>query len=555
MPSLNHEEKYYLNVGSAQDLPKTNERSVFRAFEILPGVLAWGTILGMVLASWQIPVTTSFFIIAFDLYWLLKALFFSIHIRASYRLMRENLKVDWMKRLKQLPVANYQLSISSWEDIHHLVILPFFREPYEVLRDSVEAIKNSSWPKNRLIVALAVEERGGEEDLKTAERIRNECGQDFFKFLVTIHPVRSSRATVPWTRALGAGATSNGIHPANLEGEIPGKGSNETWAAKEAKKLIDGLNIPYENIIVSSLDADTQIYPDYLTAVTYKYLTETDPLHTSYQPIPIYHNNVWDAPAFSRVVATSDTFWQMVQQSRPERLTTFSSHSMPFKSLVEMGFWQTNVVSEDSRIFWKALLFYDGNWRVSPLCYPVSMDVNIGSNFRGTLFNVYRQHRRWGWGVENVPYILFGFWKNQRMPFRKKLFYGFNQLEGFWSLSTNPLLIFVLGWLPPIIGGAQFSTTVLAYNLPKITRVLMTLAMIGIATSSIIALELLPTRPAGKPKRWKLWLALEWLLVPITGTLFVTLPGLEAQTRLMLGKYLGFWKTPKSRKIEIETGP
>jgi len=517
---INHGEKYYLHIGRADDLKNVRERFIFRSLEIIPGALAWITLWGMVFISWRVPLAASFFIIGFDFYWLLKTVFFSIHVAASYRIMRANLKINWIEKLNQLSVTDYQLPLTHWRDIYHLIILPSYREPYEVLIASLEAIKNSSWPKDRMIVVLSIEERGGEEDLRSAQRIKEEYGSIFFKFLLT-------------------------VHPANLPGEIPGKGSNESWAAQEVKKLIDGLKIPYEHILVSSLDSDTRVYPDYFTLVTYKYLTEPDSLHASYQPIPVYHNNIWEASAISRVVATSDTFWQMIQQSRPERLTTFSSHSMPFKPLVEMGFWQTNVVSEDSRIFWQALLFYDGRWKVIPLYYPVSMDANLASTLSKTALNIYRQHRRWVWGVENIPYLIFGFMKNKRISFSKKLFHIFDQLEGFWSLATNALIILVLGWLPPLIGGADFSTTVLAYNLPRITQILMTLAMIGLLISAIISLYLLPTRPVEKSDRRKLWIILEWLLVPITGMLFGAIPALETQTRLMLGKYLGFWRTPK----------
>ena len=237
----------------------------------------------------------------------------------------------------------------------------------------------------------------------------------------------------------------------------------------------------------------------------------------------------------------------MMQQARPERLTTFSSHSMSFKSLVEVDFWQTNIVSEDSRIFWNSLLRFNGDYRVIPLFYPVSMDANLASTFTNTAKNVYRQQRRWTWGVENIPYILFGFLKNKYIPLKQKLHIIFVQLEGFWSLATNPLLIFLLGWLPLILGGQEFNTAIIAYNLPRITRTLMTIAMLGLIGSAIISIKLLPPRTKEKPRFWWASMTLQWLLIPITIIFFGSIPGLDAQIRLMLGKYMGFWVTPKHR--------
>jgi hypothetical protein len=137
--------------------------------------------------------------------------------------------------------------------------------------------------------------------------------------------------------------------------------------------MVDSLAIPYHDIIVSTLDIDTKVYPGYFACVTWYYLTSENPERASYQPVPIYNNNIWAAPAFSRVVSTSNTFWQMIQQERAEKLTTYSSHSMPAKVFFEVGY-PNSVVSDDSRIFWKAYFYYDGDYRVVPIYYLVSMD-------------------------------------------------------------------------------------------------------------------------------------------------------------------------------------
>ncbi|MBI2175348.1 MAG: hypothetical protein HYU35_01285, partial [Parcubacteria group bacterium] len=256
----------------------------------------------------------------------------------------------------------------------------------------------------------------------------------------------------------------------------------------------------------------------------------------------------WDAPAVSRVVAMSGTFWQMMQQARPERLTTFSSHSMSFVALLRAGYWQKNIVSEDSRIFWQSLLVHDGDYRVVPIFYPVYMDANLAETFWQTIKNVYRQHRRWMWGAENIPYLLFGFLKNRRIRSRVKMRFLFTQLEGFWSIATNPILIFLLGWLPLVLGGAEFNSTLLSYNLPRITRMLMTVAMSGLILTAIIGTTLLPPRPAYRRPWHILGMVVQWALIPLTITIFGAIPGIDAQTRLVLGKYMGFWVTPKHRK-------
>ena len=111
------------------------------------------------------------------------------------------------------------------------------------------------------------------------------------------------------------------------------------------------------------------------------------------------------------------------------------------------------------------------------------------------------------------------------------------------------LLIFALGWLPLLIGKRGFNETVISYNLPEITRTIMIIASIGIASSAILSVILLPPKPEGIRWRHYFLYLLQWALLPATLIVFGVFPALESQTRLMLGgKFkLGFWVTPKNR--------
>lgn len=496
-----------------------------RFYEFLPGLLAWLTFVLIIFFAWRFPAYAALFIIIFDIYWLLKTLYLSLHLRSGFRLMREYLRIDWLRALQARDYPITPTAPSSWDAVHHLIILPMCGESYDVVRESFQSLAAANYPREKLIVVLATEARSGDTDQDTARRITEEFGNQFFTFLVT-------------------------THPANIHGELPGKGSNETWAAKEAlKNLIDPLRIPYDHVLVSVFDVDTQIPRDYFGRLTYVFLTCAHPQHSSFQPIPLFLNNIYKAPALGRVISFSTTFWNMMQQARPERLTTFSSHSMPLKALAEVGFWQTNTVSEDSQIFWQCYLHYHGDWRAEPLYYPVSMDANVAPTFWRTIINLYKQQRRWAWGAENVPYVFSGFRHTTRIPWRSKLYWRFNLLEGYHSWATNALIIFSLGWLPLFLGGAEFNLTLLSHNLPVLTRWILTLTMVGVVTSAILSIVLLPPRPEWFRTRHYFLYFLQWLLMPITLIIFGAFPAIEAQTRLMLGGRfrLGFWVTPKSR--------
>jgi len=487
-----------------------------RFFEILPGALAWATLILMVVLSRKLPTAVSIFIILFDIYWLLKTVYLSLHLRYTFNLMNANLKIDWRSKLGEFG--------ADWQRVHHLLILPMYKEPYEVVRDSVASLARTNYPKEKMIVVLATEARAGDGGRVVAEKIAREFGNSFAKFFVT-------------------------VHPADLPGEIPGKGGNETWAATHARKRIDELGIRHEDVLVSVFDVDTQVPPEYFGRLTHAYLSAPNRERAIYQPIPLFTNNIYKTPSLARVVAFSATFWQMMQQSRPERLTSFSSQSIPLAAVEEIGFWQKDVVSEDSRIFWQGYLHYHGDFRVEPLFYPVSMDANMAPTFWGTMKNIYKQQRRWGWGAENIPYMLEGFRKDPLIPAAKKRYWTFNVIEGFHSWATNSIMIFALGWLPVVLGGNHFNHTLLAYGLPQITRYIITLSMIGIVSSAVLSIVLLPERSGGLRVRHYFIYFFEWAFMPITLIVFGALPGLEAQTRLLLGgKFrLGFWVTPKTR--------
>ncbi len=500
------------HVGRATELSGKDKR-FYRMLEILPGAASWLTLIGVVLLSNFAPFIAAYFIIGFAIYWVLKTGFLSYHLRYNWKRLRHHMSLDWVQLIERF----------TYDHLYHMVILPFYKEPESVVDATLASLAASRYDLKSVIVVLAAEERAGEEAQAVARTMEEKWGDQFGAFLIT-------------------------THPADVPGEMAGKGSNAAFAAEEARvKVLDPHGIRYNHTLVSIFDIDTVLYPDYFNCLVWHFMTAPRPLKSSFQPVPVFNNNIWEAPALARVVAMSSTFWEMVQQERPERMATFSSHSVSFQALYEVGYWQRNMVSEDSRIYWNLMLANDGEYDVIPLSYPVSMDANVAGSLWGTMKNIYKQHRRWTYGVENFCYIVYHFTKNKNIPLKKRLIVGLQQAEGYWSLVTNPIMLFILGWAPIFLGTREFHQTVLSYNLPILVRDLLTVAMFGLVVSSIISLTMLPPRPKEKSRLRYIVLAVQWVLVPVTMIIFSAIPGLDAQTRLMFGRYMGFWVTPKSR--------
>jgi hypothetical protein len=175
----------------------------------------------------------------------------------------------------------------------------------------------------------------------------------------------------------------------------------------------------------------------------------------------------------------------------------------------------------------------------------VIADTSIWEGFK----SLYKQQRRWGWGVEHFPYMLYHFNKKKDLiPFKTRIKYIWNLGEGMFSWATAPLLLFVLGRLPLYVAGPSVRATVIAQNAPFVLEWLMRIGMVGILVSATLSLRLLPPRPEHEPKFKWLIMGLQWVLLPINIIIFGAIPAAEAQTRLMIGKYLGFFVTPKTRK-------
>lgn len=522
----------YLKIGKATHL-KGAERRLYRFFEILPGALSFITLFGLLILSYLQPVWVAFFIIAFNVYWLLLVIYLAIYLIVSYYKLKNNTNINWKERCENLISPSHDSNISAnslakqgktWHDVWQLIILPNYNESIDILSSALEALLADGFPPKQMIVVLAMEERAGQSSYDKAEAIKRKF-EGRFAYLIST------------------------FHPDGIEGELKGKGANQSWAIKEVKRnLLDKEKFNYDNILVSVFDVDTMVRPGYFFALTYKFLSVDKPYRASYQPVPVYHNNLWEAPFFSRVAASSNTFWQMMMQIRKEQLVTYSSHSMTLRALIDIGFWSTNMVSEDSRIFWHCLLYYRGDYRVEPLYFPVSMDITFDRNFFQTSKSLYKQQRRWAWGAENVPYLMFNTIKLWNEIDKKKMIGHIAvQIYGFHSWATNALIIAVIGWMPMFLGGDRFNSTVLSGNLPMITQSLMSIAMIGLALSAIVSSLLLPKRP----KRYSVFknvrMILEWVFIPVTIIIFGAIPCLDAQWRLLRGKYMGFWVTPKSR--------
>ncbi len=537
------------------------QKALQRVFEVLPGLLSWSLLIGMAFLSFWRPILAAAFIIAFDLYWLLRIFYTTIFLLLSYFRLSIEKKVDWMARIKDLDgkdpgairfkkdgtlkerFANQMRRLEvkrllqsgkmppPSDQIHHLVIVPVVRESAQIVESGIRSIAQQRFSRKKILLIIAIEERAALEVKLDMSRLQEKYQHYFMDFIIV-------------------------EHPDGLEGEARVKGANVTYAAKQAARYFTENGVAFENVVASCFDADTVVGPDYFACLTYHFMVCPERTRASFQPIPVYNNNIWEVPGFARILEMGSSFFLLMESTNKEKLVTFSSHSMSFKALVEVGYWPVDMISDDSAIFWKAYLHYSGNYRVVPMYVTLSMDVAAAETWWESARNVYRQKQRWAWGVENFPIVMRGFMRNKRISFYNKFRYSFKLLEGHVAWATWAFLLTLIGWLPGLFAARRdFSNSVMYYSAPRITSVIFHLAFISLFTTVILGLYLLPGKKMKHPVLKRVIFSLEWLLVPFIVTFLSALPALHTQTRFMMGGHMEFWVTRKSRKTGAAAKP
>ncbi|MEI9966243.1 MAG: glycosyltransferase family 2 protein [Candidatus Moraniibacteriota bacterium] len=557
--------------------PKTTDpkkRRTQRFLEMIPGTLTWTTLIGMLVLSFIVPFWMAVFILVFDIYWIYRAIYVSFFSTVAHMQVNEGKRINWWERcqntldpeqyieelterLARLRASRRELpllalgkrrivrrevrrtrrllsetrallplkdQIMDWREVLHVVLLPTAGEPVEVIEPALVALAASNFPKEQMIILLATEER---EDpatrLPKVKYLQEKFGSQFRDFLVTTHIV--------------------------ADGEMKCKASNAGFAAHELVRYLDERSIDYKKVVFSNFDCDSVVHPEYFAALTYSYVTDPKRLQRAYQPLPMYHNNLWDTNAFVRVIVTGSSFWHLYQSTRHE-MVTFSSHSEPFDTLVKVNFWPVNMISEDSIIYWKCLSYFHGDYRVQPIHLPLSLDAVLAETYWKTIKNQYKQKRRWAYGIENFPVTMRAIWPDKIIPLKTKLRVSFEMLEGHYSWATTSFILSFLGWIPLVLGGAAFRESVIAHNLPYVTRTLMTMGMAGLLVTVPLSLLSLPPKP--KRYHWSRYsyMLFQWVLIPLVAFLSA-LPAIDSQTRLLTKRYFGeFWVTEKIRRKE-----
>ena len=524
------------------EIPRGKRTAKYRFFEILPGLISYGAIILLFILSLIDPVLGAIYLFIMIASTLVKAISVAYRTVQGYNVIKRAERVDWRGRLEDLehPHEAYErLRDDNGKSYHfsahlenlklmaampgeypdptktlHVVIVTAYDESIDVLRPSIEAIKESTFPNDRIILALAYEQRGGEAMKSTAEKLHKDFKGVFKDFLLV-------------------------EHPDGIPGEVVGKGPNLTYAGHFVAEYFEKHHLNKENTIVTSLDSDNHVHPKYLDNVAYEFVTHPARQRLSYQPVSLFMNNIWDAPAPTRVIAVSNSFFNVITTMRPHVLRNFASHSQPLQALEAMDFWSKRTIVEDGHQYWRSLFFFGGDYTVLPIRIPIYQDAVLDETLPKTIKAQFIQVRRWYYGASDVAYVgtkLFCKKSERPVPFWQLFPKFWRLLDGHVTLAILAPIVAFGGWVPMLMNLSAH--TMVGYNLPNVVSIVETFASVGLIITILVSLRMLPPRPAKYRKGKTVLMVLQWILMPITSILYQSIAAFYAQTRLMLGKYM-----------------
>lgn len=524
------------------EIPLGKRSRMYRFFEMVPAIISYGAFVLLIVLSLVSPLLAAIYLMVIIIALLVRAVGVIYHTLTGHQRLVKAQRVHWADRLAELedPATYYEkrksvhaegygmfqhvenlrlmtadaAAFPKPSELYNLVIVPAYNEAYEVIEPTIESLVKTTYDNKRLIVAFAYEARGGEEIVETAKRLKEKYKNTFFTF-----------QTVE--------------HPRDLPNEIVGKGGNITYAAKKMQVWIEEEGIEFKNVLVTTLDADNRPHEAYFDYATYEYIVNEDRKHLAYQPIAVFMNNIWDVPAPMRVLATGNTFWNIISAMRPHQLRNFASHSQPMDALVEMGWWSTRTVVEDGHQFWRSYFYFGGNYSVHPLYIPIYQDAVLDNTYTKTFKAQFIQLRRWMYGASDVPFVatrLFTL-KNRNTPFWPTFVWFVRSLDGYVSAASASIIIAVGGWVPLLLNSHAYRDVV-AHQLPDVISLIQRIALIGIVVTVYLSFKLLPPRPERYKRSRNFWMLAQWVLMPFTAIGFLSFAALNAQARLFFGRYL-----------------
>jgi cellulose synthase/poly-beta-1,6-N-acetylglucosamine synthase-like glycosyltransferase len=411
--------------------------------------------------------------------------------------------------------------------VHHLVVIPNYNEPPEVLARTLHSLWVQEGARQHMTVVLAMEERESEARTKAQHLLAHHKGK-FFHLMAT-------------------------FHPADLPGEAPGKGVNDTWAVRCARReLVERMGIPADSIVVTVSDSDSILHPYYFAELTRQFAADARRYSLVWQSPILFDNDIWQTKAsirlltfFSNAVTTAD------YMSPLEAKFPYSTYSISLKLLEEVNYWDPTVIAEDVNIYMRAFFARGGKAWVKRIYLPTRGNPIYGARLWDAIVIFYNQKVRHAWGGVEIGYLFQKWNSTPRAPFFYILGRQLKLFHDHLFFSTAGFIV----TLGTVLSIALDHTAVI--TLPPVSFSPVLFAIINLLGGSALIVIWFSER-IRLSRGWRDWnlptLLREvsaWVIFPVLSFLLMNLPGLQAQTKMVLGQPFYFNRTPKDLDSKV----
>jgi uncharacterized membrane protein len=497
----------------------TNTDSRHWSYKVL-GIIPWLTFLFCFIGMVAAPRLVLDFARILAFYMLLRFVFIVIYYLVGLVRVRQT-EQRVRQRVQSQPVDQV-----NQDGVHHLVVIPNYAEPLEVLSNTLRNLQTHGCECQRMTVVLGMEEREDGARAKADQLIAQYEGK--FAHLFATY------------------------HPDDLPGEVVGKGTNEAWAVRQVRQvLVKQMHIPVDKILVTIADADSMIHPLYFTELSHLFETHTNRYMLVYHAPQLLDNQIWQTNASIRILTFLTNAVQLSELANPTNLSTpISTYSLSLRLLESVNYWDPAALVEDMNIFLRTFFGTGGKVQLQPIFLPTHSNPVLAANLWQSWAIYYKQKIRHAWGGTEIGYILQKWNIQPPTPFYKKTIRFTKYLLDHLLFSTAGVVI-AIGTLLSIAMDGNPVITIPPDSNPVVVGVINILSLVGFVTFFIGE----RLRLAKDRQNWKFSILVAEV-ISMVGFTFLTLalaalPALQAQTMMLFGEKLTFQRTPKSVETHV----
>ena len=486
-----------------------------RTLDGIPGCLAWIALLLSIVSALAFPRALLLVAALIGFYSAIRFLFAGIANVMGLRKIKQWEATHWPERYRD----DAGPDALAWDDVHHVVIVPNYKEPVEILSRTLDNLARQYEAHRRITIVMAME-AGEEGCIEKAEFLEKQYAPCFENFFFT-------------------------VHPRGLPGEMQCKSANQAWASRWVKrKLVDEMGYNIGHIVVTTMDADTLWHQDYFAALNYLFAINPERYLRFWQAPIRYHTNICDISPLLRIVNAYSTAFELAYLAAPWWIPMpMSSYSLSLKLLDVSGYWDGDVIADEWHMFIKAYFAREGAVMLDRIFLPFSATAVTGDTLWQAINNRYQQTLRHAWGSKEVGFIIAKMLEHPEVDFNVSFKLLFR--------VAHDILLAGAGWVI-LTAGAQLPFLLNPTLLPQIVQegianpsyLLLQISFLLVSVLGILFWyqDVIVRPPRTHKQTWyeRFMTLLSFPLMPFLTLIFVALPTIQAQTRLMAGIPLRF---------------